>query len=311
MPALRGTGGGGVCALPALTRAGRRRAPRPHADPPPPAAGVERARRRGADAHALPPQQPRRPRLAVPRGPRLDPAHAPRGELGRRHRLGGVGRVRGRRGLSPGGGGRRARGGVRRHCPPTRERGGVRAPRRVRAPGGHLDPQRSAAAGGEQATGAASRRERASAGGDPDRRWLRGHRGEECSAPLRPARGGAGRPHGLHRAPPRRDRYRQGVDRARDPRDQPALGAPDDQGELRRHLPEPCRERAVRPRARRLHRRGSTQGRPLRARRRRDALPRRDRRAPRGRPGQAAPRSPGAGVRAGRRRPQPCASTCG
>ena len=53
----------------------------------------------------------------------------------------------------------------------------------------------------------------------------------------------------------------------------------------------------------RVHRRARAAHRPLRAGRRRHALPRRGRRAAARHPGQAAARAPGAGVRAGRRQP--------
>ena len=54
------------------------------------------------------------------------------------------------------------------------------------------------------------------------------------------------------------------------------------------------RERAVRPRARRVHRRGQRDARAASSRRRRHAVPRRDRRAAAGAAGEAAARAPGA-----------------
>ena len=60
---------------------------------------------------------------------------------------------------------------------------------------------------------------------------------------------------------------------------------------------------AVRAREGIVHRGRAPAARQVRARRRRHAVPRRDRRAEAGRPGQAAPRDPGIGDRAGRRRP--------
>ena len=63
---------------------------------------------------------------------------------------------------------------------------------------------------------------------------------------------------------------------------------------------EPDRKRAVRPRARRFHRRGRDAPGTLRARRRRHAVSRRDRRPAARAPGQAAARAAGGGVRARR-----------
>ena len=94
------------------------------------------------------------------------------------------------------------------------------------------------------------------------------------------------------RADPRRDRHRQGADRAGDPR---PVAAPRRvrAGELRRAAAHARRERAVRVQARRVLGR---QGRPRGTRPpsgRRDLVPRRDRRAPRGVAGRAAARAPG------------------
>ena len=61
------------------------------------------------------------------------------------------------------------------------------------------------------------------------------------------------------------------------------------------------RERALRPRARRVHRRGRRPARQVRARARRHDLPRRDRRHDAEDAGQGAARAPGAGDGAGRR----------
>ena len=90
---------------------------------------------------------------------------------------------------------------------------------------------------------------------------------------------------------PRRDRHRQGGRRARHP---PRLRA---QGlvpghQLRGHPAQPPRERALRLPARRVLRRRPRQARPHQARRRRHALPRRDRRHAARRAGQAAARAP-------------------
>ena len=62
-------------------------------------------------------------------------------------------------------------------------------------------------------------------------------------------------------------------------------------GQLRRAARDAARERAVRPREGRLHRRGRAAAGPVRAGRRRDPLPRRDRRDPAGHPGEAAARA--------------------
>ncbi len=71
--------------------------------------------------------------------------------------------------------------------------------------------------------------------------------------------------------------------------------------QLRRHPRHAARERAVRLQARRLHRRAHRSGRHLRRGRRRDDLPRRDRRAVAGAAGQAAARAAGGGDPAARR----------
>ena len=75
------------------------------------------------------------------------------------------------------------------------------------------------------------------------------------------------------------------------------------QGQLRGAAGEPARVRAVRPREGRLHRRRPPAHRPLRAGRRRHALPRRDRRHEPEHPGQAPARAAGARVRAAGRHP--------
>ena len=75
------------------------------------------------------------------------------------------------------------------------------------------------------------------------------------------------------------------------------------EAELRRDPDGPARERAVRPREGRVHRRHRAEGRPLRAGQRRHAVPRRGRRHPARAAAEVAARAPGAGVRAaGRRR---------
>ena len=80
-----------------------------------------------------------------------------------------------------------------------------------------------------------------------------------------------------HRAHPRRERHRQGAGRAHHPRQQRAQVLPHRARQLRRPAREPARERALRPREGRLHRRAVPAQGPLRDGRRRHALPRRDR----------------------------------
>ena len=80
-----------------------------------------------------------------------------------------------------------------------------------------------------------------------------------------------------HRADHRRDRHRQGDGGAPDPPSQRAARDAAHQGQLRGDSRHAARIRAVRPRARRVHRRHHDQARQVRARRRRLDLPRRDR----------------------------------
>ena len=114
----------------------------------------------------------------------------------------------------------------------------------------------------------------------------------------------AGRAGGAHQhdgAHPGRVGHRQGDDRARDPLQ---LGPGQEavhQGELRGAARVADRVGAVRLRARRVHRRAGPEEGPLRAGRRRHALPRRDRRPEPGDAGEAAARAAGARVRAARR----------
>ncbi len=138
-------------------------------------------------------------------------------------------------------------------------------------------------------------------GRDPDRARLPRDRRPvaEPRAAAGPAR--AGRVDREHRARPRRDRHRQGARRARDPRPQPAPRAAARDGQLRGAAARAGRERALRPREGRVHRRDAAATRALRARRRRHALPRRGRRAAARGAGEAPARAAGAGVRARRR----------
>ena len=85
-------------------------------------------------------------------------------------------------------------------------------------------------------------------------------------------------PTATHRADRGRDRHRQGAGGARHPRGQPAPRRAVRGGQLRGAVRGRPRERAVRPPARRVHRRGRRPQGALRGGRRRHALPRRDRR---------------------------------
>ena len=114
-----------------------------------------------------------------------------------------------------------------------------------------------------------------------------------------------------HRPPQRRDRDGQGARGARDPLPQRAQGAPLRAGELRRAPGGARRERAVRPREGRVHRRGRREARPLRGGGGGHAVPRRDRRAAARRAGEAQPRAPGEGDPPGRRQPARPRWTCG
>ena len=104
-------------------------------------------------------------------------------------------------------------------------------------------------------------------------------RGEQCrrrpaARADRPRRAGA-----KHGADPRRERHGQGAGRARAAPARLAAGRPVRRHQLRRAAGAPDRERAVRTRARRVHRRERDPPRGLRGGGRRHAVPRRDRRA--------------------------------
>ena len=102
----------------------------------------------------------------------------------------------------------------------------------------------------------------------------------------RPGTGDAGRvsrhrppqPEHRHGADHGRERLGQGTRRARAAQAQPACRRAVRRDQHGRDPEGPARERAVRPRARRFHRRADDAPRPLRAGRRRHAVPRRDRR---------------------------------
>ena len=99
----------------------------------------------------------------------------------------------------------------------------------------------------------------------------------------------------------RRDRHRQGSRRARDPSQQPAARAPVRRAQLQRDSRDAARSRAVRPRARRVHRRRRQPPGTPRAGAQGHALPRRSRDDERGAADEAAARAAGARVRARRR----------
>ena len=130
-------------------------------------------------------------------------------------------------------------------------------------------PDSAAAAAGEDLLGDSAARAHAS----------RSHRARRaCAVP---------------RAHRRGERHRQGARGARDSPARPAARSPVLRAQLRGAVRRPDRGRAVRPRARRVHRRGGRAPRPLRGGGRRHAVPRRDRRAVGAGPGQAAARAPG------------------
>ena len=112
---------------------------------------------------------------------------------------------------------------------------------------------------------------------------------------------GPGGPHGDDRPDHRGKRDREGARGARDPSREPSGRRPLCRGQLRgaaRHAPG---VRAVRSRARRVHRSGPAEAGALRAGGARHALPRRDRRAVPRRAGEAPPCAAGARVPARRR----------
>ena len=172
----------------------------------------------------------------------------------------------------------------------------------LRAPGRVHHPQRETLSRDRAAAGPPRAGERVSRRGGPRRGGLRRDRRHQSRARRRAASHSTGRTHRLDRAALRRDRHRQGAGRARDPRCEPAGRPPDHQGELRRPLTGPGGQRAVRARARGVHRRHPAPHRTVRAGRPGDAVPRRGGGAAAGDPGEAAASAAGAGVRAGGRR---------
>ncbi|CAA9357270.1 MAG: Response regulator of zinc sigma-54-dependent two-component system, partial [uncultured Gemmatimonadetes bacterium] len=252
------------------------------------------------DRNTAHPDHRRRPRF--PRGDRR--------AAGRR-------RVRGGRGP----GGRRGAGAAARrplrHGAAGSEDGG--AHRAFRAAGAARERQRRARAdadrvrhGGQRGAGAEAGRGRlpdqalrqprappedphragpARAGAGGRRAAAGGYHHQDARGAARHLAGGA---HREHRAGARRDRLRQGGHRARPPRGEPAA----DPGFRGRQLlvagGGAAGERALWPRARRLHRRGDGPKGAVRRGQRRHALPGRDRRRVAGDAGQAPPRAAGA-----------------
>ena len=141
------------------------------------------------------------------------------------------------------------------------------------------------AAGGERRAG-----RRPTAGDD---RLQPGHAG-----PARADR--PGRAHARNRADHRRERHGQGTGRPGDPRRQRPPRRPAGQPQLPGALGPPDGKRTVRARARGVHRGRRPADRPLRAGRRRHDPAGRSHRDRPAAAGQAAPRAPGAVVRAGR-----------
>ena len=169
-------------------------------------------------------------------------------------------------------------------------------PRRF-APSGHRDIEgdRAEAARASPSAGASG----------PGRRGAPGDHCQERGDGATRGPGAAGRQVRRHRAHHRRERVGQGADRAPDPRRVDALDRAVHRGQLRRHHRDPPRKRALRPRARRLHRRKPGSARPVRGRQQRNVAARRSRRDFEGNAGEAAARAPGAGDPAGRREQEP------
>ena len=137
-------------------------------------------------------------------------------------------------------------------------------------------------------------------------RATRGGRGRRADRPLAAHGGVAHVSRGRRRLPgrgarPGRERHGQGVGGARDPpRELPARGAVREP-QLRRAAGTAARERAVRVREGRLHRRGGGEAGAVRAGARGHHLSRRDRRVLAGAAGAPAARAPGEGGAASRR----------
>ena len=202
----------------------------------------------------------------------------------------------------------RARGGVSRRVlrglgPEVPERAGLRDGDRPRPGPAHRAGAR-AAARGEGAPGGRGHRPAARGARLEARLPLPGHR----LAPRHDAQGGAHRHHRPHH---RRERHGQGDAGLDRPRAQRPPRAAHGGGRLQRDLADAHRERAVRARARGLHRGPRPQAGPVRPGRRLDRVPRRDRRAAAGPAEQAPAVRPGQAVHAGGRGRGRRRSTCG
>ena len=113
--------------------------------------------------------------------------------------------------------------------------------------------------------------------------------------------GGPGGADRLDRTRPRRDGHGQGADRTGHPQPERPARPCLRQDQLRRHPVGASRERALRPRARGVHRCCRAEDRTIRRGERRHPLPRRGRRDPARATAEAPPGSPRSGVRAHRR----------
>ena len=160
-----------------------------------------------------------------------------------------------------------------------------------------VDPQRlqdTAEQGGRTPGDAA--RGQAAAAAAPRAGQLRPHRRQQPRHSIALSRhraGGADRGVGAHLG---RVGNRQGARRADHPRAEPARLVPVRRHQLRRDSRDAARERDLRPREGRVHRRARSADRRVRAGAPRHALPRRDRRDGAGDAGQAAARAAGAHV---------------
>ncbi len=130
---------------------------------------------------------------------------------------------------------------------------------------------RLAAAPGHPDAGLAARQRSVEAGLRPPHRQLAADAEAVCLD-------GANRAHRCDGADHRRERNRQGAGRANAPRAVESRAGALPRGELRRRVPEPDRERALRSREGQLHRRDAPAHRVFRARERRHAVPRRSHR---------------------------------
>ena len=144
-------------------------------------------------------------------------------------------------------------------------------------------------------------RDEGAAASGPGQLHLRGHRHEERRDEGRARHPAARRAQHEHRADRGRARDRQGAGGPGHPQPGAALGRAVRRRQLRRDPRYAGRVRAVRTRARGVHRRQARPAGPLRHGRRRDTAARRGRRPLARQPGHAAARPAGAGVHAARR----------